>query len=238
MPQRAGEENPYQEELDAKIAYEESIHMPHIITVLVIFIVFALLALLAQGKMVKFSNCSGWYGVGLAIFTIFYVLSFFGMKKYINGRMEYNKQIGYDYEYPLDTWRYYIIICLGGFFGGFNSGLFSKGNSTTIIFTLVYLGIEPIVASAIVGFQLVFSAAVSLTQAYSKGQIPLDEMGFYLGLTFVAGGICSHIASLIVRRMDKDRVNKILVGIIGTLTCISAVTLTISTGVSYKLFGS
>ena len=152
--------------------------------------------------------------------------------------MEHYRTIGYDYEYPLDTWRYFIILSLGAFFGGFNAGLFSKGNSTTIIFTLVYLGVEPIVASAIVGFQVVFSAAVSLTQAYSKGQISSQDIAFYLGLTFIGGGILSHIVSLIVKRMDKDRVNKILVGIIGGLTCMSSISLIINMGISYKMFGS
>ena len=107
----------------------------------------------------------------MAVLTIVYFLSIFLLKKYVNNRMEHYRTIGYDYEYPLDTWRYFIILSLGAFFGGFNAGLFSKGNSTTSIFTLVYLGVERIVASAIVGFQVVFSAAVSLTQAYSKGQI-------------------------------------------------------------------
>lgn len=174
----------------------------------------------------------------MVVLTIVYALSLIAMKKYVNNRMEYYRTIGYDYEYPLDTWKYYGIICLGAFFGGFNAGLFSKGNSTTIIFTLVYLGIEPIVASAIVGFQVVFSAAVSLTQAYSKGQISGEDIGFYLGLTFIGGGILSHIVSSIVKRMDKDRVNKILVGIIGSLTCMSAISLLVNLGISYKMFGS
>ena len=93
-------------------------------------------------------------------------------------------------------------------------------------------------ASAIVGFQVVFSAAVSLTQAYSKGQISSQDIGFYLGLTFIGGGIFSHIASSIVKKMDKDRVNKILVGIIGGLTCMSAISLLVNMGISYEMFGS
>ena len=77
----------------------------------------------------------------MAALTVFYVVCLFLLKKYVNNRMEHYRTIGYDYEYPLDTWRYFGIICVGAFFGGFNAGLFSKGNSTTIIFTLVYLGI-------------------------------------------------------------------------------------------------
>jgi uncharacterized membrane protein YfcA len=212
--------------------------MPQIGTVLLVFIVFAIASLLAQGKLVKFSNCSIYYIIGMVLLTVFYIATQFFMKKYINNKMEYFRMIGYDYEYPLDTWRYYGIICLGGFFGGFNSGLFSKGNSTTIIFTLIYLEIEPIVASAIVGFQVVFSAAVSLVQAYAKGQLLLIDIAFYVGVTFIAGGILSHIASHVVRKMDKDKVNKVLVGIIGALTCSSSLSMIVSTGVSFKLFGT
>ena len=203
-----------------------------------VFAIFAVIALLAQGKLAKFSNCSKEYALGMTGLTIFYVFTMILIKKYINNRMEHYREIGYDYEYPLDTWRYFGILTLGALFGGFNAGLFSKGNSTTIIFTLLYLGVEPIVASAIVGFQVVFSAAVSLTQAYSKGQISGQDIGFYLGLTFIGGGILSHIVTNIVKKMDKDRVNKILLGIIGGLTCMSAISLIVNLGISYKMFGS
>lgn len=71
--------------------------------------------------------------------AIFYVIALLSIKSYFNNRMEHFRTIGYDYPYPLDTWKYFGIICIGAFFGGFNSGLFSNGNSTTIIFSLVFL---------------------------------------------------------------------------------------------------
>ena len=77
----------------------------------------------------------------MAIFTVFYIASLILFKKYYNNRMELFRTIGYDYPYALDTWKYFGVICVGAFFGGFNAGLFSKGNSTTIIFSLVYLDI-------------------------------------------------------------------------------------------------
>ena len=203
-----------------------------------LFICFAVIVLLCQGKLVKFSRCSWKYGVGFVAITIMYVLIMAFIKKFMAAKMERYQRIGYDYEYPLHTWRYFGIITLGALFGGFNAGLFSKGNSTTIIFTLIYLGIEPIVASAIVGFQVVFSAIISTTQAWSKGQITIQEIGFFIGVTFIVGGIFSHIIATILRRMDKNKVNRVLVCIVGILTCSSSVAMVVSTGVSFKLFGS
>ena len=85
---------------------------------------------------------------------------------------------------------------------------------------------------------MVFSAAVSLIQAYSKGQLTSAEIGFFLGVTFVAGGLFSFILSVIIKDMKKSTINKILVGIIGCLTCMSAKSMIISTGISYSMFGS
>lgn len=138
-----------------------------------LFVSFAIIVLLCQGKLVKFPRCDARYAGGMAAITAFYILIMIFIKNYMKSKLEDFKRIGYEYEYPLDTWKYFGIITIGALFGGFNAGLFSKGNSTTIIFTLIYLGIEPIVASAIVGFQVVFSALVSITQAYSKGQLSL-----------------------------------------------------------------
>ena len=87
--------------------------------------------------------------------------------------MEYYQKIGYEYEYPLSSFKYFIILCLGTFFGGFCGGLFVTASSATIIFALVQLGVETVVTSAIVGYQVIFSAAVSLVQAYGNGKISL-----------------------------------------------------------------
>ena len=46
----------------------------------------------------------------------------------------------------------YVLVCLGGFVGGFNGGVFGIGASTTMIFTLLYLKTIPSVISATVGF--------------------------------------------------------------------------------------
>ena len=109
----------------------------------------------------------------MCLLTVFYAAVVFGVFHFTKKKMEYYKEIGYDYEYPLDKIKYFALICLGSFWGGFNGGTFALGNSTTIIFTLIYLEIEPIVVSATVGFQVVFSAAASLSEALIRSEIPL-----------------------------------------------------------------
>ena len=49
------------------------------------------------------------------------------------------KRIRYYYKYPLDNLKYFFYIGIGSFFGGFIGGAFSLGNTTTIIFVLIYL---------------------------------------------------------------------------------------------------
>ncbi len=76
--------------------------------------------------------------------------------------MNYYRRIQYNYEYQLDSPKFFISIVLASFLGGFNGGVFGLGSSTTMIFCLLYLEIEPIVVSATVGFQVVFSGLGSL----------------------------------------------------------------------------
>ena len=54
----------------------------------------------------------------------------------------------------------------------------------------------------------------------------------------MAGGLFSFILSMIIKDMKKSTINKILVGIIGGLTCMSAISMIVSTGISYNMFGS
>jgi uncharacterized membrane protein YfcA len=62
---------------------------------------------------------------------------------------------------------------LGGFFGGFNGGVFGLGSSTTMIFTLLFMKIEPSVVSATVGFQVVFVGLSTLSEAFATNEISL-----------------------------------------------------------------
>jgi uncharacterized membrane protein YfcA len=57
----------------------------------------------------------------------------------------------------------FIPIVAASFLGGFNSGAFGLGSSTSMIFCFLYLKIEPIVVSATVGYQVVFGGLGSLS---------------------------------------------------------------------------
>lgn len=55
--------------------------------------------------------------------------------------MTYYRKIQYNYSYKLDSIKFYLLIVLSSFLGGFNGGVFGLGSSTTMIFSLLYLEI-------------------------------------------------------------------------------------------------
>ena len=63
------------------------------------------------------------------------------MFKYTTKRLLYYSEIGYQYEAKINEPKFYVLICLGAFMGGFNGGVFGIGNSTTVIFTLLFIGL-------------------------------------------------------------------------------------------------
>lgn len=77
----------------------------------------------------------------MSILTVVFLIFDFGMYKYTKKKMLYFEIIGYQYDGKLDKKSHYLLVCLGGFFGGFNGGVFGIGASTTMIFTLLYLKI-------------------------------------------------------------------------------------------------
>ena len=107
----------------------------------------------------------------MVLFTLFYAAVIAALFFYMRRKMKYFKRIGYKYDYPLGRPKFYFLISLGSFLGGLNGGIFALGNTTTIIFTMICLGVEPIVVSATCGFQVVFSAAASLVEGMINGDI-------------------------------------------------------------------
>ena len=63
-------------------------------------------------------------------------------------------------------------------------------------------------------------------------------IGFFFGLTFIFGGLLSYITAHIVNKQDRSKINKILMGIVGTLTGISALSMVLNIIISYNNFGS
>ncbi len=131
-----------------------------------------------------------------------------------------------------------MLICIGSFLGGFNGGAFAIGNSITIILTLSYLDIEQIVVSATVGFQVVFASSASLCQALATDKIELKVAGLFFGITFVGGGLLSYLLSRYIDRMNRDKINICLVGIIMCLTCSSSLSMIANIALGYLNFGA
>ena len=92
--------------------------------------------------------------------------------------------------------------------------------------------------SAIVGFQLTFSAAAAVCEAIVIGSIPFEVIGLFFGLTLIAGGILSFLLNRWVQSQNRTKINKILVGIVGSLTGMSAISMIINIIISYNTFGS
>ena len=111
------------------------------------------------------------------------------------------------------------------------------GNSAILIFVLLHLDIEPIIATAIVGYQIIFSSAASLLQAISRNTIPLNVVGLFIGLTFVVGGMLSFIVRHFVNKLNKKRVNIVLMAIIGSIMICSAFSMIANITLGFVNFG-
>ena len=106
-----------------------------------------------------------------------------------------------------------------------------------MIFVLLQLGIEPIVATATVGYQIIFSAASSLLLAISRNTIALNVVGLFMGITLVGGGCLSFVVRHFVNKLNMKRVNIILMAIIGSLTTSSAISMVVNVTLGFLNFG-
>jgi uncharacterized membrane protein YfcA len=160
------------------------------------------------------------------------------MFKYTCRRLVYYQEIGYHYEVKINEPKYYLLICVGAFMGGFNGGVFGIGNSTTVIFTLLYLGLEPTVVTATVGYQVVFAGSASTLQAYITNSLPGDVILLFFLETFILGGILTFIAKRIVSKFSVIKVNVCLMLIVTCLVTCSVFALIASVILGYIQFGA
>ncbi len=72
----------------------------------------------------------------------------------------------------------------------------------------------------------------------ARGTIELEEVLFFFLLTLIAGGILSFIAAYFVGKLDREKVNMILVGIVACLTCASALSMLVNIALGYINFGA
>ena len=100
------------------------------------------------------------------------------------------------------------------------------------------LGVEPMIASTTCGFQVAFSGAASLVQAIIRGAIDMKVVGFFFGLTFIGGGVVTFISNRLMKGIDRQHINMILMGIVGSLTAMSTLAVIVNIIISYLSFGS
>jgi hypothetical protein len=61
------------------------------------------------------------------------------MFQYTKKRLAYYSRVGYKYDVKISQPKYFAFVSVGAFLGGFNGGAFGIGNSTTNIFTLLFM---------------------------------------------------------------------------------------------------
>lgn len=84
---------------------------------------------------------------------------------------------------------------------------------------------------------MVFAAAASLCQALATDRIEMGVVGLFIGITLIGGGACSYLLGLFVNKMEREKVNMVLVGIVASLTCMSALSMAINVVLGYVNFG-
>ena len=197
-----------------------------------------MLSFLAQGKIVHFTICQIYYPIGVSVLTLVFLGFDFGMYSYTCKKMRWFREIGYYYPIPLEQKPKYLLICLGGFIGGFNGGPFGIGASTTMIFSLLYLDIEPAVVSATVGFQITFTGLASLLEAFATDEIGVGVTGLFMVETLVFGGVLTLLARKLLYRYSMVKVNQCLMLIVFSLVSCSSVALVASIVIGYEEFGA
>lgn len=77
----------------------------------------------------------------MAVLTVVFISFLIFMYYYTKEKMTFYRKIQYKYEYQLDSIKFFTLVVLSSFLGGFNGGVFGVGSSTTMIFSLLYLEI-------------------------------------------------------------------------------------------------
>lgn len=83
-----------------------------------------------------------------------------------------------------------------------------------------------------------FAAAASLCEALARGSIAWNTVLFFFVLTLVGGGILSFVVGHFVSKLDREKVNMILVGIVACLTCASGLSMLVNIALGYVNFGA
>ena len=74
--------------------------------------------------------------------------------------------------------------------------------------------------------------------AITRGDLQLDEVGLFFALNFVGGGIVSFIVQHFLNKLNRKKLNKVVLLVIGLLTAVSTLSMVVNIAISYTSFGS
>ena len=66
----------------------------------------------------------------------------------------------------------------------------------------------------------------------------MREVGFYFAINFIGGGIVSFVVQHFLNKLDKKKLNKIVLTVVFLLTAVSSFSTVINIVISYLSFGS
>lgn len=109
-------------------------------------------------------------------------------------RFAFYKLINYEYTTDVAKPQNFIYLVLGGFLGGFSSGLIGLGAGNIMIIFMGLVGVQMKVASATSGYQIMFIGSASLIQAVAEGRLTWVPLVFFASLAFLGSFVFSIIA--------------------------------------------
>ena len=77
-----------------------------------------------------------------------------------------------------------------------------------------------------------------MIESIARGESNLKVVGLFFGLTFVGGGILSFITHYFIDKLDKAKINKVLMLVIAGLTGVSTLSMVVNIVLNYISFGS
>lgn len=127
------------------------------------------------------------------------------------------------------------IVAGSGVVGGFLQGLIGVGSGNTMVAALLTLQLHPKVTSATSGYMIVFIGLSSLAESLANGEISWIEVGWFLGICFVFGGICTVLLYKFLE--GKPKAPKVIIAIITGLCLLSCLTILPSIYFTQRDFG-
>lgn len=179
-------------ELNKLILYESGYHWRDILVSVLVFAFFELVALTVSGVIIVHYPQPPDYllPLGLAIlgFVVLFLVFIYLVFRHTKARLENFRRIKYAYDLELDDPRQFALVVAGSLLGGFLQGLLGIGAGDCMIAALLLIRAHPLVASATVGYQMVFMGLTDTILALGENNLTWVDLGVFFGVCFVLGG--------------------------------------------------